>query len=42
MAKVVASSSREQAIVIVTSKSPKVPNGNFKIADGVTKITSDA
>jgi len=42
MAKDVASSARERAIVTTTSKSQKVLNGHSKIADGVSQIASDA
>jgi len=42
MAKAATSSARKQAIVNATSKSQKVPNGNSKIVDGVTQISSDA
>jgi len=41
MAKAAASSTREQAIVTVTSKSRRVPNGDSKIADGITQIAYD-
>ena len=41
MAKATASSAKEPAVVIATSKLCNAPNGNSKIADGVTQIASD-
>ena len=40
--KAAASSAKEQAIVIVTSKLHNAPNGNSKTANGVTQIAPDA
>ena len=42
MAKAASSSTKEQAIVTATSKLHNAPNGNSKIADGVTQLAPDA